>query len=160
MTHWKSLFNYDYLGVQCLPEGKDIVLTIKKTDRKEVPNSSGKKEECTILYFEENVKPLVLNKTNCKTMEKLFKTPLIEQWYGGRIQIGSARVNAFGEMVDALRIRPFIPKEKELIPVETNSTVWKDIIDALKSGYKLSTVQGKYRFTKAQIKELINYEIA
>lgn len=159
-THWKSQFNYNYLGVQNLSIGSDIILTTKCVSKEDVPNMAGKKEKCNVLYFQEDVKPMVLNKTNCKTMEKLFKTPFFENWMNKKIQIGSARVNAFGEMIDALRIRPFFPKEKELIPVETNSTVWKDIIDALKGGYKLSAVQGKYRFTKDQIKELVKYEIA
>lgn len=159
-THWKSLFNYPYLGVQDLKTNSDIILTAKCVVKEDVPNKSGQKEKCNVLYFQEDVKPMVLNKTNCKTMERLFKTPCYEDWMNKKLQIGSARVNAFGEMTDALRIRPFFPKEKELIPVETNSTVWKDIIDALKGGYKLSAVQGKYKFTKDQIKELIKYEIA
>mgnify|MGYP000112125353 CR=1 FL=1 len=28
MTHWKTQFNYDYLGAYSLPDGKDIILEI------------------------------------------------------------------------------------------------------------------------------------
>jgi hypothetical protein len=63
----------------------------------------------------ENCKPMILNATNNKTIAKLFKTPYIEQWAGRKIQIYTEKVKAFGEVWDALRIRPFLPVEKELI---------------------------------------------
>ena len=31
LTHWKNQFNYDYLGAYSLPDGKDIILTLKET---------------------------------------------------------------------------------------------------------------------------------
>lgn len=34
LTHWKNQFNYDYLGVYSLPDGKDIILTIKETKKR------------------------------------------------------------------------------------------------------------------------------
>ena len=110
MTHWKTQFNYPYLGAHSLPEGKDLILTIREMKREEVTGENGKKDMCLIAYFHENVKPMVVNKTNCKTLEKLFKTPDIEQWINKAMQVGSARVNVKGEMIDALRIRPFAPK--------------------------------------------------
>jgi DNA-directed RNA polymerase subunit RPC12/RpoP len=58
---------------------------------------------------------MILNATNNKTIAKLFKTPYIEQWTGRKIQIYTEKVKAFGEVWDALRIRPFLPVEKELI---------------------------------------------
>ena len=160
MTHWKTQFNYDYLGAYSLPEGKDIILTLRETKREQVTGTSGKKEECFVAYFYEDVKPMILNRTNCKTMEKLFKTPNFEEWLNKQIQIGSTRVQAFGEMVDSLRIRPFLPKTDNSLPtVETGSVVWKNILDALAGGYTVAQVQTKYKLTKQQIKELVSHEI-
>ena len=51
MTHWKTQFNYDYLGAYSLPDGKDIVLTIRETKREQVVGASGKKEECFVAYL-------------------------------------------------------------------------------------------------------------
>ena len=65
MTHWKTQFNYDYLGAYSLPDGKDIILTIRETKKEQVVGTSGKKEECFVAYFFENVKPMILNRTNC-----------------------------------------------------------------------------------------------
>lgn len=157
-THWKSQFNYDYLGAYSLPDGKDIILTIDFARKEMITGNNGKKEECLICYFKESVKPMVINKTNCKTIEKLYNTPYIEDWGGHVIQVGASKVDAFGERVDALRVRKFPPKlnkpDKE--KVETGSVAWKGIVSALQSGYTLEQAQTKYIFTKEQIKELIN----
>ena len=66
--------------------------------------------------FTENIKPMVLNRTNSKTITKLFGTPYIEQWTGRRIQIYIEHdIQAFGEIVDGIRVRPFLPKEEKPI---------------------------------------------
>ena len=74
LTHWKNQFNYDYLGAYSLSDGKDIVLTIKETKKEMVTGANGQKSECFVAYFHENVKPMILNKTNCKAIEKMYKT--------------------------------------------------------------------------------------
>jgi hypothetical protein len=86
-THWKKLTNPEYLGAYSLDDGKDIVLTIKTIAREMVTGEAGKKEECTVARFLEPQKPMILNKTNCKTIEKIYKTPYIEEWQGKKIQI-------------------------------------------------------------------------
>ena len=115
LTHWKKLTNPDYLGSYALEPGQDLIATIKSVGNEEVTGSDGKKEICSVMHFVENVKPMILNATNNKTIAKLFKTPYIEEWAGRKIQIYTEKVKAFGEVWDALRIRPFLPVEKELI---------------------------------------------
>ncbi|MBD9092294.1 MAG: hypothetical protein EGQ20_07180 [Bacteroides oleiciplenus] len=161
LTHWKNQFNYDYLGAYSLPDGKDIILTLKETKKEMVTGANGQKSECFVAYFHENAKPMILNKTNCKTIEKLFNTPNIEEWVNKQIQIGSTRINAFGEMTDCLRVRPFAPKLSEERPaVQTGSVIWKNILDALAGGYTVTQVMTKYKLTKEQIKELQKHEIS
>ncbi|MEG0646929.1 MAG: hypothetical protein RR471_07140 [Bacteroides sp.] len=161
MTHWKTQFNYKWLGAYCLPDGNDIILTIKEMKREEVVGTSGKKELLLVAYFHEAVKPMVVNKTNCKALEKLFKTPIIEDWSGKQMQVGASRVDAFGDKVDALRVRPFLPKvgEDARPTVETGSAVWKNIADGIAGGYTVAQVIGKYKLAKEQIKELQKLEI-
>jgi hypothetical protein len=115
LTHWKKLMNPDYLGGYALTPGQDIVATIKSVGNEEVTGTDGKKEICSVIHFEEEIKPMILNATNNKTIAKLFKTPYIEQWRGKKIQIYTEKVKAFGEIWDALRIRPFLPVEKNLV---------------------------------------------
>ena len=113
-THWKKLINPDYLGAYSLDPGKDMVLTIKTVRKEMVTGADGKKEECIICHWEEEQKPMILNVTNCKTISKLLKTPYIERWSGHRIQIGAEVVSAFGEKVEALRVRKQLPEEKQI----------------------------------------------
>jgi len=112
-THWKKEFNYSYMGSYSLPDGQDVILTIKKTRKELVKGTNGKEENCFVCYFEESEKPMILNKTNCKTIEKLYRTPYIEQWAGIRVQIGIDTVSAFGETVEALRIRMIKPSPEK-----------------------------------------------
>lgn len=108
-THWKKNYNYDYLGAYSLADmGEDVILTIKETKKEKVIGTSGKKEDCFVVYFKESDKPMILNRTNAKTIEKVYKTPFVEDWVGKRVQLYSAKVNAFGETTDALRIRDFM----------------------------------------------------
>lgn len=111
MTHWKKLTNPDYLGAYSLEPGQDIVLTIERVQVETVTGPEGKKEECVVCYWREREKPMILNSTNAKMIQKLLKTPYIEEWSGHRIQIGVEMVKAFGEIVDALRVRSFLPEE-------------------------------------------------
>jgi hypothetical protein len=111
LTHYKKLQNPDYLGVYALEDGKDIVATIASIGNEIVTGPGGKKEECTVVHFREpDIKPMIMNSTNLKTLKKLFKSPFIEKWIGGRIQIYPDYNVKFGnEIVEGLRIRPTLP---------------------------------------------------
>ena len=115
LTHWKKLTNPDYLGAYALEPGQDLIVTIKSVANEVVTGTDGKKETCSVMHFMENVKPMVLNATNSKTITKLLKTPYIEQWVGRKIQLFvESGIKAFGDIVDAIRVRPFLPVEQEL----------------------------------------------
>lgn len=110
LTHWKKLTNPDYLGAYALEPGQDLIVTIKSVANEVVTGTDGKKETCSVMHFTENVKPMVLNATNSKTITKLLKTPYIEQWAGRKIQLYvESGIKAFGDIVDAIRVRPFLP---------------------------------------------------
>ena len=79
-THWKKLINPDYIGAYALDPGKDLTVQISQVRREMVTGADGKKEECTVAYLKDQ-KPMILNVTNCKTIEKLYG-PYIEDWNG------------------------------------------------------------------------------
>lgn len=109
--HWKKLTNPDYLGAYSLEDGKDMILTIKTVGREIVTGADGKKDECTVAHFAEQAKPMILNNTNCKIIQKIYNTPYVDQWQGKPIQIYvDHNVKVGKETVDGLRIRPFVPK--------------------------------------------------
>lgn len=111
MTHWKIFHNPDYIGAYVLSPGEELIATFKSVGMESVAGVSGKKEECMVARFvESNIKPMILNATNCKTIAKMYGTPYVEQWSGRKIQIYATEVQAFGDTVEALRIRPREPQ--------------------------------------------------
>lgn len=121
LTHWKRLRNPDYFGAYAMPtDGSDIILTIKSAGQEEVTGDKNKKSKCLVIHFVENVKPMILNATNSKAIQKLSGTPYVEKWAGTKVQIYVTRLNAFGEDREALRIREFTPQQ--LRPVESQIT--------------------------------------
>lgn len=111
MPHWKKAFNPDYLGSWSLENGQDMILTIKSVGVETVTGEGGRKEECLVARFCEDVKPMILNKTNCKTISKIYKNPDYLSWFGKKIQIYQDKTKFAGEFVECLRIRQNIPKE-------------------------------------------------
>lgn len=110
MTHWKKLTNPNYLGAYSIEAGQELILTIGTVAEESVTGADGKKEDCVVCHFtERGVKPMILNSTNMKMISKLLGTPYIEQWSGKRIAIGVEKVKAFGEIVEALRVKPQLP---------------------------------------------------
>lgn len=111
-THWKSLTNPNYLGSYSFEDDKDIIGTIKAIRNEIVTGPGGQKEECTICHFVEALKPMILNKTNMKTMAKLFKTPYVEEWKGKMFQIYVDPKVRFGkEITGGLRVREYAPQK-------------------------------------------------
>jgi len=126
-THWKEYFDYTYLGAYSLEDGIDKTLTIVNHKKEKVTGESGKSEELLVFYFEEEEKGMIMNRTNCRTIENLYKSPYPKDWHGKRITIFVDQVRAFGKVTDALRIRPVVPKSGE---EEKKSKIKKKIRDA------------------------------
>ena len=109
-THWRKVLESDHLAGADLDNGKggfdEIVLTIGQAKRETVKDKDGKDENCLVLHWQENAKPMILNVTNTKTIVKLTGSNYLEDWSGLRVAIGTQKVKAFGDVWDALRIRP------------------------------------------------------
>ena len=115
-THWKKLTNPNYLGAYAFDEGKDMILTVASVGNELVTGDGGRKEECTVCHFVENVKPLILNKTNMKSIQKALGTPYIEEWAGHKIQIYVDPQVKFGkEITGGLRVRNYAPSTQKII---------------------------------------------
>lgn len=106
-THWKKLTDTNYIGHWDL-DG-DLTVKITKVEKKQIQSQDGTKEWCLVAHLDGH-KPMILNKTNAKTIEKIFKSGFIEDWTGKQIILYRTRVKSFGDMVDALRIRTRLPQ--------------------------------------------------
>jgi len=132
-THWKKTFNPDYIGAYILAPGEERTVTITKVVNEQVVGNNGKKEECTVAYLKDE-KPFILNRTNCKIISKIYGTPYIEEWEGKAITIYAAKVNAFGEEVEALRVRQKAPIPAKLPDFNPAHPKWDAAKKALKDG--------------------------
>lgn len=109
-THWKKLNNPDYLGAYAFDPGEEKTATIDYVKQELVTGADGKKEQCIVAHFrDKDMKPLILNATNCKTITNLYKTPYIEEWNGKKITMHVEQVRAFGDLVDAVRVMKKTP---------------------------------------------------
>jgi len=150
-THWKNNFNYDYLGAYSFREGQsEAKFTIKSIKVEKVKGPSGRSSECTIVHFKEKfngvLKPMILNKTNCKTIAKMYDTPYIQDWINKTITVYVEReVEAFGDVVSALRISPIKPVLPELI---LDSDKFKKAIEYMGSeGASIANIEKQYKLS-------------
>jgi hypothetical protein len=158
-THWKKVFNKDYLGAHDLDEGKDLVATIDHIEIREVPDSNGKKSKCNVAIFTTKIKPMVLNVTNCKVIKKFAGSNYIEDWKNVPVTIYSKQVQAFGEEVEALRIREKQPnlEKPELTP---DHQMWSKAIEHLqKPNSTIEDITKRYKLTDENMQLLINSAI-
>lgn len=111
--HWKTHFDYEYLGSHNLKEGEEVIVEIEKVvdEKVFVPGENAEKVKLVVHFRGQEDYKMILNVTNAKTLERLFSTPNVSEWPGRKIQIYAADVNAFGQSMKALRIRDFLPKE-------------------------------------------------
>ena len=105
-THWKKLTNPDYLGSYAFQRDEEKLVTIDRVRQELVTGPEGKKSECIVAHFKQpGMKPMILNHTNAKTIERLCGTPYIEEWAGKSFVLIVSKVQAFGEQVDAVRVK-------------------------------------------------------
>jgi len=152
--HWKKQFNYEYLGSYSLEGKREIVVSIKGVGSAKVTGQNGRKEDCFVVYFNEMDKPMILNRTNAKAIEKVAGSGLVEDWVTVRVTLYVEKgVKAFGDIVDALRIRDKKPSQNKMTKeVETA------MLDAIKSGQvgKVELAVSKYTMNNTQEQAIMN----
>lgn len=109
--HYRLAFPNDYV---CAPElkGKDVNLTIKEVVLEDLVREKGAKDRKPVLLFHESKKKLVLNKTNCRTIAKLYGDEA-KGWVGKRITVYPTKTQCGRETVDCIRIRERKPPDKQ-----------------------------------------------
>jgi hypothetical protein len=108
VTHWKKLTNPNYIGSHDFQPGQELTVTIESVKNEVVKCFDGKQlkeETCIVATLKGAKKPLILNKTNCKIISKNLDSSYIEDWIGKSVTLYVAKVKAFGEAVEAIRVR-------------------------------------------------------
>ena len=109
----------EYLGAEDIDPGTEPVLTISAIYNGMVTLQRGKENKDVIAFQEErvpgirNVRPLIVNATNRKTLRKLYGSVKVETLVGKQVQLfidNNVRDPSTGERTDGIRIRPRQPK--------------------------------------------------
>lgn len=97
-----NLFPSKYLKAADLPEDEAVPLKIAKIKIEEV---GPKKEPKPVIYFENEEKGFVANKTNCRAIAALTGSDEIEDWIGQTIRLYRTEVEFQGDMVESIRVK-------------------------------------------------------
>lgn len=98
-----DLFPSRFLKAEDFEDGELRTLTVKSVDLEELGQGKDKKEK-PVIYFRDSDKGLVLNKTNCSIIAKLYGEET-DDWFGKKITLYAIETESFGDIVRAIRVR-------------------------------------------------------
>ena len=116
-TPWKKIVSDPkFLGEADFSEGEEKIGTIDRVATGvDVQTAEGKSKK-SVVYFRENIKPMILNVARSKAITKVSGSKFVDDWCGVTIQLYiDDNVKAFGDIVAAVRVRPFKPRPKETV---------------------------------------------
>lgn len=114
MAHYRNLFDAGkYLGSWHLPKGKDSVVVIESVTGGVLEKGKVKTKK-PIVKMQGKTLLLALNKTNAKTIAKLYGTDPAD-WHGKSISlyVGRTRDPEDGSQCDCIRIRAQKPGDEQ-----------------------------------------------
>lgn len=123
----RAWFESKYVGAWDL-RGQDVTVTIAKVVGGVVEGEGGRKDKAPLLYFVGKSKPMILNKTNLKTVASIVGSFKAKDWVGRRITIyGTMCKGKAGGQVDCVRVRPIAPKDKNDTAIDFDAPVDVDM---------------------------------
>lgn len=156
MSHWRNMFTDEkYLGAYSLEkDGKydAVIVTIENVYQGDFLSQGGK-EKRPFVKLKEFDKPMVINRTNFKRLEKFFQSFDPSTYVGKQIVLGVETVSSPEGMVPALRFstRPLPTKEKPAMP----DAMLDKAIESIQSGKRtIDQIEKTYSLTAEQRKAL------
>ena len=143
-THFRKVYKSDHLGCADLEDfneqGSNLIFTIKHVRQEYGTKVAGKKIDANIAYFNENIKPLVLNATNANAMKGLTNSSFVEDWANIPVQLYiDSAVRMKGQTVGGVRISHQPPRQRQLITPQ-NVQMWERAKVAFKRDGNLNKV--------------------
>lgn len=83
----------------------DVIVTIKDVQAEKLKSREKGEEIKPVMYFKELPKGLIVNKTNWGICAKLFASDESDDWRGERVALTTVDVDAFGDIVKAIRVK-------------------------------------------------------
>lgn len=133
-THWKKVVSDpNFIGEGDFQEGEEKVLTIERINAAEtVTTAEGKSKKAVVHWKEPGNKPMILNVARSKNIEKVAGSGYFEDWPGTQVQLYIEHgIKAFGEVVSAVRVRPFKPRIQQQAPIPPCADCGKEIQPAM-----------------------------
>lgn len=156
MSHWRNMFTDEkYLGAYSLEkDGKydAVIVTIESVYQGDFLSQGGK-EKRPFVKLKEFDKPMVINRTNFKRLEKFFQSFDPSTYVGKQIVLGVENVSSPEGIVPALRFstRPLPTKEKPAMP----DAMLDKAIESIQSGKRtIDQIEKTYSLTAEQKKAL------
>lgn len=135
-THWLQNPNKNYLGHWDLPEGRDIIVTIKSAQWEEVKNPiiNVSQAKRVIRFEEPNIKPFICNEVNSQAIQRSTNQKYMEDSIGCKIKLGLSQVTVKKEEVDCLRVRN--APQSELCTQVISESQRDEILELIESSSK------------------------
>lgn len=103
----------------------DVTATIKDVVLETLESREKGKESKPVMFFKELPKGLILNKTNWGVCEKLFGSDDSDNWLNERVVLTTVDVDAFGDVVKAIRIKNQKPVADKGKLIEHYQKLWE-----------------------------------
>lgn len=158
-THYRKVFKSDHLGQADLEDfletGSNLIFTITGVRQETNVAVAGRKGNFNIAYFQEKIKPLVLNATNSKTMKMLSGgSPFVEDWNDISVRLYiDPSVKMKGETVGGVRISTEPPVVRQVID---RSNRWDDAKNAYRRDGNFLKVLERADISEADQKAIID----
>lgn len=134
-----------YLHHYDLPKGQDLIVTIAGVKKERLKMANGQENEKQVLYFVEDVKPLVLNKKVVPAaISKAVGSPDREVWRGKKIALYEGNEPKAEDGL-AVRVREYAPKVDEYYCEECGELITDATVDG--KTYKAKAIANN-AFTK------------
>lgn len=161
-VHWKKVVSDPvYIGEADFEPGEEKVLTIASVNTKETIVTNEGKSTKAVVHWVEKEKSMILNVARAKAIQKVTGTPYMDEWVGKKVQLYiDNKVKAFGEIVSAVRVRPFAPRVQQKQEVKPDADlICENCGKVIKAAYGMSAEQVAAS-TKAKYSKTICAECA
>ena len=154
--HYRNVFKSDHLGSadleDLIEQGSNLIFTISHAKQELGAKVAGKKMDANVVYFKENIKPMVVNATNGKIIKSFTGSSFVEDWNNVVVElyIDENVRSVSGGTTQGVRIRPIQPQ------IKTKKDFTADMFERAKNaGATIEKIKGTYNVT-AEIEKKYN----
>jgi hypothetical protein len=161
MANYRNVYKSDHLGVvdleDLIEQGKSLVFTIKEVKQEFGVVVAGNRGDFNIAYFNEPIKPLVLNATNAATVRRIGNFGVdVDSWKNIEVELYiDANVKMKGLIVGGVRIKkPVVKSKPELVLDSENFNKCKAAY--LANNAVLEQIKAKYQISDVVLSKLVS----